>query len=67
MKRLLKPETYGNFIIKVVKVPLDVGYEVVAMVFRAGAGTGKALLQATGKTKDEAIKKVKKTLRKQYF
>lgn len=67
MKRLLKPETYGNFVIKTVKVPLDVGYEVVAMVFRAGKGTGKALLKATGKTKSEAIKRVKKTLKKKYL
>jgi hypothetical protein len=67
MKKLLKPETYGNFIIKVVKVPVDVGYEVVAMVFRAGKGTGKALLQATGKTKDEAVKRVKKTINKNYL
>ena len=59
----MKPETYGNFAIKVVKVPLDIGYEVVAYAFRGSV----KLFQEVGNTKDEAVKRVKKTLKKKYL
>jgi hypothetical protein len=65
-KKKLKSVKYitkvGNFTIQVVKVPVDIGFEVIAFVVRSGS----RIVEETGKTKDDAVKRVKRTLNTKY-